>query len=133
MVSSRNAFAELPKPGARITGPFGPPLKRVSRSSTPSSVRKKCASPGPQVSARCSRGAASGTKALGRAKTPPKDSLRAPANIRPNVAIALSWSSGLPPTPRIVVICLAKSAAWMVTMPLAATGPVVPSPSWTVT
>ena len=33
-----------------MTGPFGPPLKRVSRSSTSSSVRKKCASPGPQVS-----------------------------------------------------------------------------------
>ena len=114
----------MPKPGDRITGPLGPPLKRVSRSSTPSSVVKKWTSAGPVRSGRCSRGGASGLNALGLAKTPPKVSLSEPANIRPNFAIAPSWSSRpSPPMPFIVVSCLAKSARWMVTMPLAATGP----------
>ena len=116
-----------------MTGPFGPPLKRVSRSSTSSSVLKKWTSAGPHRSGRCSRGGASGLKALGRAKTPPKVSLSEPANIRPNFASALELvERASPPTPFIVVSCLAKSAMWMVTMPLAATGPSW-SPSWTVT
>ena len=116
-----------------MTGPFGPPSNRVNRSSTSSSVRKKCASPGPHVNGRCSRGGCVRVEGAGPGEDAAEGLVEGagehPAELRHRLELVERAAAD----PLMVVICLAKSATWMVTMPLAATGPEVPSPSWTVT